>query len=360
MATLLQIINDVQDAISLPRTSTVVGNSDATARQLLSLSRQIGIEMRDRMPWAQLQREYLLTLTSNSTTGTVTSGSANITSVADTTGIEIGDVVYGNGIALVGTQSNIVVTGISGSTVTMSQEANGSYTATDLVFSKQAYELPGDFNQHINRTQWDRTKRWELEGPISPQEWQFRKSGIIASSVRRRYRVKSLQADKLFIDYPPAESDNGAILVFEYYSKNWVKPTDWVMSTTFAAGSYCFYNGNYYTTTNGGTTGSTPPTHTSGSVSDGGVTWTYYSNAYEAWVADTDECNLPDDVLKLGIIWRFLMMKGLEYTKIEQQYERQLNIAAIKLSGARDLRLDGRPVEYLLSQRNIPDGNWQS
>lgn len=316
--------------------------------------------MRDRMPWAQMQREFLLTLVSNSTTGDVTSGSANITNVVDTTGIEIGDVVYGNGIALVGTQSNIVVTAISGSTVTMSAEATDTNAATALVFSKQAYDLPHDFNQHINRTQWDRTKRWELEGPISPQEWQFRKSGIIASSVRRRYRVKSLATDKLFIDYPPAESDNGATLVFEYYSTNWVRPTDWVTSTTFSSASYCFYNGNYYYTTNGGTSGSTPPTHTSGSVSDGGISWTYYGEAYDNWLHDTDECNLPDDVLKLGIIWRFLMMKGLEYAKIEQQYERQLNISSIKLSGARDLRLDGRPVEYLLSQRNIPDGNWQS
>lgn len=360
MATLLAIINDVQDAISLPRTTTAVGNSDATARQLLSLSRQIGIEMRDRMPWAQLQREFLLTLVSHSTTGDVTDNSANITNVANTTGIEIGDVVYGNGIALVGTQSNIVVTAISGSTVTMSAEAGSTNAGTDLVFSKQAYDLPHDFNQHINRTQWDRTKRWELEGPISPQEWQFRKSGIIASSVRRRYRVKGLETDKLFIDYPPAESDNGATLVFEYYSTNWVRPKTWVASTSFSAGSYCFYNGNYYTTTSGGTSGSTPPTQTSGSASDGGISWTYYGDPYENWLSDTDECNLPDEVLKLGIIWRFLMMKGLEYAKVEQQYERQLNIAATKLSGSRDLRLDGRPVEYLLSQRNIPDGNWQS
>lgn len=360
MATILQIINDVQDAISLPRTTTAVDSTDQSVRQLLSLSRQIGIEMRDRMPWANLQREYLLTLDSKTTSGDVTSGSTSLTNVVSTTGIEIGDVVFGNGVALVGTQSNIVVTGISGSTVTMSNAAGDTYVGTPLVFSKQAYDLPHDFNQHINRTQWDRTRRWELEGPISPQEWQFRKSGIIASSVRRRYRVKGLATDKLFIDYPPAESDNGAILVFEYYSRNWVRPRTWVTSTTFAAGSYCFYNGNYYQTTNGGTTGSTAPTHTSGTVSDGSVSWTYYGEPYENWLADTDESNLPDEVLKLGIIWRFLMMKGLEYAKIEQQYERQLNIAATKLSGARDLRLDGRPVEYLVSQRNVPDGNWQS
>ncbi|MBI1620027.1 hypothetical protein [Aquamicrobium zhengzhouense] len=35
------------------------------------------------------------------------------------------------------------------------------------------------------------------------------------------------------------------------------------------------YNGRWYRATEDGTTGGTPPTHTSGSVSDGGVTWAY-------------------------------------------------------------------------------------
>ena len=37
-------------------------------------------------------------------------------------------------------------------------------------------------------------------------------------------------------------------------------------------------SGNLYKTTAGGTAGATAPTHTSGSVSDGGVTWDYVSS----------------------------------------------------------------------------------
>jgi len=52
------------------------------------------------------------------------------------------------------------------------------------------------------------------------------------------------------------------------------KPT-WASSTTVSGGTSVIYNGNAYYTANGGTTGSTPPTHVSASASDGGVTWSY-------------------------------------------------------------------------------------
>jgi hypothetical protein len=51
--------------------------------------------------------------------------------------------------------------------------------------------------------------------------------------------------------------------------------TEWVTSTVYALNAYVFYGNNVYTATSAGTSGATPPTHTSGSVSDGGVTWKY-------------------------------------------------------------------------------------
>lgn len=59
--------------------------------------------------------------TAISTSGTLTNGSANITSVANTTGIYVGMCVYGIGI-----QSDTVVNSIAGSTITMSKNATAS------------------------------------------------------------------------------------------------------------------------------------------------------------------------------------------------------------------------------------------
>lgn len=47
----------------------------------------------------------------------------------------------------------------------------------------------------------------------------------------------------------------------------------WVTSTVTAVRTYRFNGNNVYVSTSAGTTGASPPVHTSGSVSDGGVTW---------------------------------------------------------------------------------------
>lgn len=49
----------------------------------------------------------------------------------------------------------------------------------------------------------------------------------------------------------------------------------WATATVMVAGTYCANGVNIYFTSAGGTTGASPPVHTSGTVSDGGVSWQY-------------------------------------------------------------------------------------
>lgn len=51
--------------------------------------------------------------------------------------------------------------------------------------------------------------------------------------------------------------------------------TLWATGVSKAIRSFVYYGNNIYVATTAGTTGATPPTHTSGSVSDGGVTWKF-------------------------------------------------------------------------------------
>lgn len=51
--------------------------------------------------------------------------------------------------------------------------------------------------------------------------------------------------------------------------------TDWNPSSGVSANYRVYYNGNEYLTISGGTTGATPPTHTTGIVHDGGISWRY-------------------------------------------------------------------------------------
>jgi hypothetical protein len=54
-----------------------------------------------------------------------------------------------------------------------------------------------------------------------------------------------------------------------------VGTTLWVTGLAVAPGSAIRWDGRYFLTTLGGTTGTIPPTHDSGTVNDGGVSWTY-------------------------------------------------------------------------------------
>lgn len=66
----------------------------------------------------------------------------------------------------------------------------------------------------------------------------------------------------------------------------------WVTNTAATiAVTYCYYGANYYIAASTGTTGATPPTHGAGTVSDGGVSWTwvgFYGGGYTLQYLDTD------------------------------------------------------------------------
>ena len=233
------------------------------------------------------------------------------------------------------------------------------YTFT-LVSGQEGYPLPGDIDNVIFRTNWDRANHWELEGPLTPQEWQFRKSGVSQVSPRRKFRFRGAMTNSFLIFPTPTSADTGSIMVFEYQSTNWIAPKTWVTATSFAALSYCFYDGNIYQTTSGGTSGATPPTHTSGSASDGGITWTYFNGMYTQFLADTDTCLIDEYLVGLGVQWRFMRQKGLDYEEIRSDFEQALAGEVFKISGAPTLNMSPGGQNFLVGWWNIPDTGYGS
>jgi hypothetical protein len=229
---------------------------------------------------------------------------------------------------------------------------NREYTWT-LTSGTANYAFNTDYDYQCFRSHWDRTNQWELIGPISEAEWQMIKSGITSTSPRRRFRIKGVADGQIFID--PTPTSSGDTLVLEYQSLNWIRPKTWTASTSFAASSYTFYNGNYYQTTVGGVTGSTAPTHTSSSASDGGITWTYYSGTYETYTADTDVALLSEPNLELGLQWRFRREKALDWEAHRADAQDSWRRISMNKKGSRILSLTAPRDDYLISERNIPD-----
>lgn len=194
-----------------------------------------------------------------------------------------------------------------------------------LVDGTSTYALPTDIDWMQTETMWNRSKSWPLVGPISVQERQQILSGY-TTFVWDRFQIRGMGTAQLELFPTPGAADSGSTLAFEYISDRCVRPRTWATGLTISAiGEYIFYNGNYYSATTTGTTGATPPTWTTGTQSDGGVSWAYYSGSYAQFLADTDEPVISQRVLELGMLERFSERKGVEFqprylVQLRQEY----------------------------------------
>jgi len=215
--TLLQIIQAAQGELGLAQDTVVTTSLQQTTLQMYGYANQEIEELRQAHTWTALQKEYDLVVNPPTiVTGNSALNSAVITGIApNTTGL------LANYMSVAG--SNIPVgcrllSVDSASQVTLTMEATGANTGETLTFSQDMYPEPSDFNSFLNRTWWDRTNRWELLGPSSPQLDQWHLSGVVTTGPRRYFRQIGALANNYRIWPPPAEITNPLQLVFEYLS----------------------------------------------------------------------------------------------------------------------------------------------
>ena len=72
-------------------------------------------------------------------------------------------------------------------------------------------------------------------------------------------------------------------------------------------------------------------------------------NGQKAWAADTDVGRLDEDIMKLGIIWRWLKRKGFDYAEDFNTYEKRITDAKAQDGANNRLYLNS-------SNRNIGPG----
>lgn len=295
--TLIELIQQVCDELMIDRPSAVVGTSDPQIVQLYALLNRLGNDISRQAQWQRLNNEYILTTQALTQSGTTTAGSAVVTGIPSTASLSTDWGVLGVGIEPFAQ----IVSVDSATQVTLNMAANASGTV-DLTFSKVQYPLPSDWLMQIPQTEWDRTNRWPLLGPKSPQEWQSFKSGIVYAGPRERFRI--LQ-NTITINPPPP---NGVMFAFEYIS------TGWVSSTT-------------------------------------GVR----SNKY---LADTDTAIFPDSLLITGLKSLWKVAKGLDGSFDLGEFRVLLETIKSQDRSAPKLSLSPYGGTVLLTEWNIPDGNW--
>jgi hypothetical protein len=139
--------------------------------------------------------------------------------------------------------------------------------------------------RHIkNETIWNRSTQIPLYGPMDAAEWQAVK-GITSTGPHYQYRIRG---GRLIVNPTPTAGDSW---YFEYVSKNWILGAD-------------------------------------------GVTYKQY------FTLDTDTFLLPEELLMMGLRWRWKKEKGLDYAEDFRTYETQVNDIIGRDGGKKRLRMD--------------------
>lgn len=238
-------------------------------------------------------------------------------------------------------------------------ELQKEYTFT-LATDTASYPMPSDFNYLLMDTLWNRSQSWPLIGPLDAIVWQNYKSGLITSFPRQRYRVKGWATKQFFIDPTPSSSENGQTCVFEYISSTMIRPKTWVASTSWSGIQYCSYNGNIYDRggTGAGTTGTNPPVHTSGSVTDGGITWTYLATSFEVFTHDSDEVILDNPMVIRETVWRFKRERGLDFEALKKESDDARDEALTAFQGASAIPIGRSRIPRGIGLWSYPEGNF--
>jgi hypothetical protein len=231
-----------------------------------------------------------------------------------------------------------------------------TFTIT-LEAGKEAYSLPNDFARQIMRTYWDVSNNWRI-APIEASQWTGVKSSLIQTNIYNITRFWTWNKDQVYIHPVPTAGDAGKQLKFEYLSQTWIKPTDWQASKQFETSSRCWYEGNVYEAVGGGNCGSTPPTHTTGTVSDGNVSWLFVqSYGYTRFITNTDLPLIDSTLIALGIRLRYEKEMGFDFTYTEKEYQERLNRETSSLKGLTPFGFAGSYSD-IYNIPLLPDGNW--
>lgn len=214
----------------------------------------------------------------------------------------------------------------------------GTITLEDGV---SEYALPGDFSYYHMGSAWNGNVTLPV-GILSPDSLAYLDGINLDSTPSTQFYIRGIKNNRINIRPTPTSSEDGQVVTFQYQSTRAIRPKTWIASMAVTTtNSYCFYNGNYYYSTSSGTAGSTAPTHTSGSVSDGGVTWTYYDGAYDRFLADTDEINLNEGVFTQACLERLSNTTGQQVfpifeSRILAEWSRQAPAQVICAAGGSD------------------------
>jgi len=295
MTTMLQLVQQVTNELGLTTPTQVASNTTQDVVQILALMNASGMELLRKADWRALTAAYTFFTDFTTTTGTYSPAARTITGIPSTAGLDTTYMVVGSGFP----NATFIQSVDSSTQVTATNYSTETVVGGTVYFQKVKYALPSDYDAIVPRTQWDKSKHWEMLGPEDAQQWEWLLSGFIATGPRVRWR--------LFGDYFqiwPGFS-NAEFLGFEYRSQAWARAADGTPK-------------NYFT-------------------------------------ADTDTCIYKDRLVVLMTKLKFFEAKGFDTTAMYRNYLTELETDIAQDTSYPNLSFAPRPTNILIGWDNTPD-----
>ena len=292
---MLQLVQQVTNELGVPTPVSVAGNTNQDVTQILALMNASGSELLRKADWRELTKTYSFFTSYTTTTGTYTTSALTITGIPSTASLDTTYMVVGTGIP----NATFITSVDSATQVTLSNYSTSNVTAGTIYFQKVKYALPSDYDSIVPRTQWDKSKHWEMLGPESAQQWEWLLSGFISTGPRIRWRLLG----GYFQIWPGYSANEN--LGFEYRSKGWA-------------------------------------------LSSGGT-------VQNSFTADTDTCIYPDRLMVLSTKLKYFQAKGFDTTALYRDYLTEFETSVAQDTSAANLSFAPRPGTVLIGWDNIPD-----
>jgi hypothetical protein len=299
-STMLELVQQVTAELNLAVPTYVAGNTSQDVQQVLALMNRAGYDLIKEHDWQALELEYRFYTTAITTTCDTTINSYLLNNIPSTAGLD-------NTYSIVGTsipQDTYVDTVLTSTSLNTTQLASATSVGGTVTFSKTIYPLPSDYETITDNTHWDKTKHWQMLGPVTAQQWQWLKSGYISTGPRVRWRIYG----EYFHIWPLMNTQE--YLGYEYRSKGWAESSTGTVKNSFTA--------------------------------------------------DTDTTFLDDTIMVLATKLKFFQIKGFDTTSLQQDYERYLSVAKANDKGSATLSFAPYPSKVLIGYANIPDTGYGS
>ena len=297
---MLQLVQQVTAELNLAVPSYVIGNPSQDVQQILALMNRSGYDLVKEYDWQALELEYRFYTTAITTTCNTTSGTYLLSNIPSTTGLDSTYSIVGGAIP----QDTYVNSVVDANSLTTSQLSSSTTVGGSVTFSKTIYNLPSDYETITDNTHWDKTKHWQMLGPVDAQQWQWLKSGYISTGPRVRWRILGGQ----FQIWPPYNTQE--YLGFEYRSKGWARSASGTVQNSF--------------------------------------------------IADSDTTVLDNSVIALLTKLKYFQIKSFDTTALQQDYNRYLSVAKANDKGSANLSFAPQPSAVLIGYANIPDTGYGS